>query len=116
MDAVEDISVKVSPSFAIKDDEEKKRARQALADGPITLYLDRIARRLEARGGEWFADGRITVADLKVFVWIRHLESGNLDHVPTDLVDRVAPELAKHYERVGSHPGVKAYYEQHGSA
>ena len=37
----------------------------------------------------WLADGRLTVADLKVYLWIRHLKSGNLDHIPADLADRV---------------------------
>ena len=41
---------------------------------------------LEARG-DWFADGRLTVADLKVFVFTRSLASGVLDHIPTDLVE-----------------------------
>ena len=34
---------------------------------------------------------RLTIADLKVFVWIRHLRSGALDHIPADLPDRIAP-------------------------
>jgi glutathione S-transferase len=52
----------------------------------------------------------LTVADLKVFVWIRHLRSGQLDHIPTDLVDRVAPLLVEHTERVANLPKVSAYY------
>jgi glutathione S-transferase len=114
MDAVEDIAVRITGSFTISDPEEKKRARQALADGPISQYLTALARRLEQRGGEWFADGRLTVADLKVFLWIRHLKSGQLDHVPTDLPERVAPAIVAHYERVKRHPDVAAYYAFRG--
>jgi glutathione S-transferase len=58
----------------------------------------------------------LSVADLKVFVWIRYLKSGALDHVPTDLPDRVAPKLLEHYERIKSDPRVKAYYAKHGIA
>ena len=50
MDAVEDVAVKVQPTLFIEDEAEKKRARQALADGPISLYLDRLAYRLSERG------------------------------------------------------------------
>jgi glutathione S-transferase len=57
---------------------------------------------------------RLSVADLKVFVWIRHLKSGVLDHVPADLPDRVAPKLVEHYERVKSDPHVQGYYAKHG--
>jgi glutathione S-transferase len=62
----------------------------------------------------YFAADRLSVADLKVFVWIRHLKSGALDHVPADLPDRVAPKLVEHYERVKNDPRVKAYYAKHG--
>jgi glutathione S-transferase len=114
MDAVEDITSLVVATFSIRDKEELKAKRQALADGPISFYLERLQRRLIAHGGEYFADDRLTVADLKVFVWIRHLRSGNLDHVPRDLPDRVATLLVEHCERVKNHPQVVAYYEQHG--
>jgi glutathione S-transferase len=52
----------------------------------------------------------LTVADLKAFVQTRWLRSGNLDYVPTDLVQRLAPGLVKHQERIESEPRVVAYY------
>jgi glutathione S-transferase len=116
MDAVEDISVPIVATFSIQDAAERKAKREALVAGPITFYLTQLQNRLEAHGGLYFADGRLTVADLKVFVWIRHLRSGNLDHVPGDLPDRVAPLLVDHNDRVRKHPGVAAYYEKHGIA
>ena len=67
-------------------------------------------------GGEYFADQRLTVADLKIFIWVRWLRSGVLDHIPKDLVDRVAPLLVKHSERVASHPGVAEYYRRRKAA
>jgi glutathione S-transferase len=109
MDAVEDVGVRISDTISIRDETEKKRRRQELADGLISSYLKALAKRLALRGGKWFADDRFTVADLKVFLWIRHLKSGKLDYVPTDLPDRVAPTLVGHFERVKNHPGVKAY-------
>jgi hypothetical protein len=56
------------------------------------------------------------VADLKIFMWVRWLRSGVLDHIPKDLVDRVAPLLVKHSERVASHPGVAEYYRRRKAA
>jgi glutathione S-transferase len=91
---------------------EKKAQRESLAAGPLSHSLDHLQRRLVAHGGQYFADSRLTVADLKVFVWIRHLRSGQLDHIPVDLPDRVAPRLVEHYERVKKHPAVKAYYAE----
>lgn len=75
-----------------------------------------LQQRLEARGGRYFAADRLSVADLKVFVLMRQLRSGMLDHVPTDLADRIAPKLVEHYERIKNDPGVKAYYAKHGVA
>lgn len=111
MDAVEDIVNEVGATFTIENEEEKRAARQALADGPIRFHLERLQARLEQTGGEYFADNRLTVADLKVFVWIRWLRSGLLDYIPTDLPDRVAPLLVEHLERVNKHPKITAYYK-----
>ena len=111
MDAVEDITHQVVATFAIKDNAAKKAARQTLADGPIRFYLERLQAQLKQNGGQYFADNRLTVADLKVFVWIRSLRSGVLDHISKDLPDRIAPLLVDHFERVDSHPKVVVYYE-----
>ena len=106
MEAVEDISSMIVATLFLPD-EEKKAQRKVLVEGPLPFYLTRLQRRLDERGGQYFAGERLSVADLKVFVWLRHLKSGALDHVPTDLVDRVAPKLVEHYERVKNEPGVK---------
>lgn len=113
MDAVEEIGGKITATFDLPD-EQKKAQRQALVEGPITFYLTRLQQRLDAHGGRYFAGDRLSVADLKVFVWLRHLKSGKLDHVPGDVVDRVAPKLVEHYERIKNHPGVMAYYGKRG--
>ena len=115
MEAVEDIGSKIAATMFLSD-EQKKAQRKALVEGPIPFYLARLQQRLEAHGGRYFAGDRLSVADLKVFVLIRHLKSGVLDHVPTDLPDRIAPRLVEHYERIKNEPGVKAYYAKHGVA
>lgn len=110
MDAVEDIGKQIETTFPIKDAAEKKAARERLAGGAISTYLARLHTQLQQRGGEYFADGRLTVADLRVLVWIRHLRSGALDHVATDLPERVGPSLVQHAERLGAHPSIGTYY------
>ena len=112
-DAVEDISFRISSTMFLED-EAKKKAREALAAGPIPRFLLQIEARLKAGGGEWFVEKRLTVADIKCFVWVRWLKSGALDHVPADIVDKHAPLLAKHLERVKSHPKIAAYYAARG--
>jgi prostaglandin-H2 D-isomerase / glutathione transferase len=106
---VEEANVKLGPTFRMTGDEQKA-ARQALVSGSMTTYLSWLQKRLLAQGGEYFADNRLTVADLKVFVDVRGLNSGRLDHIPTDLVEQVAPTLNAHLQRVSQHPAVVAYY------
>lgn len=114
MDAVEDISLQIGATMFIKDEEQKKAKRKELVEGPLAFFLERVQRRLEAHGGAFFAGGSLSVADLKVYLWIRHLKSGTLDHIPTDLVDRLAPKLAAHFDRVKADPRVVAYGAMRG--
>ena len=109
MYVVEEANVKLGPTFRMKG-EEQKAARQALVEGAMPVYLSWLQKQLLAHGGEYFADNRLTVADLKVFVDVRTLNSGRFDHVPTNLVEKVAPALNEHMRRVSSIPEVAAYY------
>lgn len=109
MYVVEEASVKLGPSFRMTG-EEQKAARLALVKGSMSVYLAWLQKQLLAHGGEYFADNRLTVADLKVFVDVRALNSGRLDHVPTDLVEEVAPALNAHMQRIAHTPAITAYY------
>jgi glutathione S-transferase len=115
MYVVEEANVKLSPSFRMVG-EEQKAARLALVNGSMPQYLGWLQTQLLAQGGEYFADKRLTVADLKVFVDVRGLNSGRLDHVPTDLVEKVAPALNAHMQRIAQTPSVVAYYAKFNPA
>jgi prostaglandin-H2 D-isomerase / glutathione transferase len=109
MDAVEDVDYQIGDTLELPPD-EKRAVREELAAGPIRHYLEQLQAKLKAAGGEYFADGRLTVGDLKVWMLVRWLRSGVLDYIPKDLVDRVAPLLVAHAERLAAHPGISAYY------
>ena len=113
MDAVEDVIGEVGATMFLPED-EKKAKREALAAGPLPFALGCLEKRLEANGGRYFADDRLTVADLKTAMLVRILRSGMFDYVPADLVDRTAPKLVEHYRRVMDDPDVKAYYAKFG--
>ncbi len=108
MGAIEDLLHNVVQTFGLEGD-ELKAAREKLVDGWLTVFLKGLNELLE-RGGDYFADNRLTVADLKVFGITRWLMSGQLDHVPTDIVERLAPRLVAHEQRVAIDPIVIAYY------
>lgn len=107
--AVEDVLHQVVRTFGLEGD-ELKAAREKLVAGWLTVFLRGLNEMLE-RGGDYFADNRLTVADLKVSGLSRWLMSGELDHVPTDIVERLAPRLVAHEKRVFADPAVLAYYE-----
>ena len=114
MDAVEDANIKLGNTFGLTGD-ALKQARDAVVNGPLPIYLGWLQRQLQAHGGEYFADRRLTIADLKVFAYVRGLNSGRLDHVPTDLVEKVAPELNAHMQRIAQTPAVAQYYAKFGA-
>jgi glutathione S-transferase len=111
MYVVEEASAKLGPTFRMTG-EEQKAARLALVNGSMPVYLAWLQAQLLAHGGEFFADNRLTVADLKVFIDVRGLNSGRYDHIPADLVEQVAPALNAHAQRVANTPAVAQYYAQ----
>jgi len=114
MDAVEDANIKLGNTFGLTGD-ALKQARDAVVNGPLPMYLGWLQRQLQAHGGAYFADQRLTIADLKVFAYVRGLNSGRLDHVPTDLVEKVAPQLNAHMQRIAQTPAVAQYYAKFGA-
>ena len=115
MDAAEDISTQIAQTIDLPAD-AKKKAREELTAGPLTRYLEQFQARLKTAGGEYFSDRRLTVADLKIFMLIRWLRSGVLDYIPKDVVDRGAPLLVEHFERVAGHPKIAEYYKRRKAA
>lgn len=111
IDGVEDASIKIGTTFGLTGD-ALKNARTDLANGALPKYLRWLQNQLESRVSEYFADNRLTIADLKVFVFVRGLNSGHLDHVPTNLVETVAPKLNEHMQRIAKVPAIAQYYSR----
>lgn len=109
LSALEDINVKLGTTFGLTGD-ALKSAREALVAESLPRYLRWLQSQLESHGGEFFADNRLTIADLKAFVILRWLASGKLDHIPTDLVASVAPKLATYADRIAATPAIAEYY------
>lgn len=112
--ALEDVSIKLGATFGMTGD-ALKTAREALVADTLPRYLRWLQHQLEAHGGEFFADHRLTVADLKAFVVLGWLGSGKLDHIPTNLVETTAPKLVAYVERIGAIPAIAEYYKMRGA-
>lgn len=113
--ALEDVNIKIGATFGMTGD-ELKNARTALVSGPLPRYLQWLQKQLESHGGEYFADNRLTISDLKAFVCLRGLRSGKLEHIPTDLLDQEAPKLVAYLQRIGNIPAIAQYYSMPGAA
>lgn len=113
MGALEDINIKIGASFGLTGD-DLKNARDALATGALPKYLRWLQHQLERHGGAFLADNRLTIADLKAFVILRWLSSGKLDHIPSELIETVAPKLKDYVNRIAKLPAIAHYYGNRG--
>jgi glutathione S-transferase len=107
MQHVEDLRANVSPTMRMKDEDEKKRAREQLT----SAYLPTWAANAEKQIGDgpFFGGGALQVVDLKIFMAMRWLQSGVLDHIPATVLDAF-PKLNRVCAAVRDHAGVKGWY------
>jgi len=109
MGALEDLLHQVVKTFGLEGD-ALKTAREELTEQWIKPFLKGFDELLTRGGGKYFAGDQLTMADLKMLMQIRFMTSGNFDHVPVDLVEKVAPSLIAHRNRMEEEPVIKAYY------
>src|SRR5690606_31453182 len=91
LDASEDIYTRITATLLL-DNDQKRQVRDTLCATAIPAFLKAFEQLLEERGN-YMCDGRLTVADLKVFCWLKDLKSGGLDYIPQDLIETHAPKL-----------------------
>jgi len=109
LEAMEDLNHYVVQTFGLEG-EELKEARQRLMDGRMSVFIQGLAECLKRGGGQYFSNSALTIADLKMYVQLKQLLSGNLDHIPADFVTKLAPEFKAYMEGIDQEPVVLAYY------
>ncbi len=109
LEALEDLNHYIVQTFGLKN-EALKSAREKLMNGRLTVFIKGLEELLQRGGGQYFADQRLTIADLKMFVQLRALGSGNVDHIPADFVVKLAPSFKDFLARIEQEPVVTAYY------
>ncbi len=106
MCSVEDLRHSIAPTLRISDPEGKRKAREALAGNELKSWGSQVERQL--RDGPFVGGATLQVADVKLYMMVRWLTSGTLDHVPTSVLDH-CPKLLRLYRAVSEHPGVKGW-------
>ena len=110
LEALEDLNHYVVQTFGLTGDELKK-ARLQLVDGRMTVFIKGLSELLKRGGGRYFAANKLTIADLKMFAQLKQLMSGNLEHIPTDFLQQVAPEFIEYANQIEQEAKVVAYYQ-----
>jgi prostaglandin-H2 D-isomerase / glutathione transferase len=106
MCAVEDLRHAITPALRITDPERKREAREALAANELKTWGSQVERQLGE--GPFVGGATLQVADLKLYMVVRWLTTGTLDHVPSTVLDH-CPKLLRLYGAVGEHAGVKGW-------
>ena len=96
----------IGPTLRIKDEAQKRVAREALARDDLPAWGANVERQLGS--GPFIAGDKLHVADIKLYMIVRWLASGTVDHVPPTVFDH-CPKLKRLFAAVGEHPGVRAW-------
>lgn len=110
MCAAEALRHEGSATGSIKDEDEKKAARQALASGAIA----RFGKSMEAQipDGPFVGGANLSVADIKVYMVARGFIRGVYDHIPKDVFSPY-PRLLALVAAVEAHPKVAEWMSKH---
>ena len=106
MCAVEELRHTLTPALRITDPEHKRAAREALAANELPTWGSQVERQIG--DGPFLGGAALQVADIKLYMVVRWLTTGVVDHVPTTVFDH-CPKLMRLYRAVGEHAGVKAW-------
>jgi prostaglandin-H2 D-isomerase / glutathione transferase len=109
MCAVEELRHTITPTLRITDPESKRQAREALAANDLRTWGSQVERQLG--DGPFIGGATLQVADLKLYMVVRWLTAGTLDHVPSTVLDH-CPKLLRLFRAVGAHEGVKSWLDR----
>ena len=69
------------------DAEEKKKLREAWAEGKLKVSMSYLNEKAVAAKGSFLVDGKRSIADLYVYSCIRGFQNGSYDYVSRDYVN-----------------------------
>jgi glutathione S-transferase len=109
MGHVEDLRNEIGNTLDL-DPEAKKKAREQIAETVLPAWCAAAEKLIG--DGPFFAGDKPHVVDMKLFMIMRWLTGGKLDHIPTTIAAGY-PKLMRVHDAVRDHAGVKAWYAKH---
>lgn len=103
----EDLRGHVAPTMRINDEEEKKKAREALCASYLPTWGENVEKQI--RNAPFFGGPDLCVVDIKLFIVYRWLASGKLDYIPATVFSAF-PKLTALAEAVRNDPRVQAWH------
>ena len=84
IDTATDINLLIRPSMREQDNSKRKLMREELSENDLPKYFGYLENLL-SEDCEWFADNKMTIADIALWRLMGWLKSGFLDDIPSDI-------------------------------
>eukprot|EP00914_Ancora_sagittata_P026139 GHVO01051547.1.p2 GENE.GHVO01051547.1~~GHVO01051547.1.p2 ORF type:complete len:206 (+),score=28.32 GHVO01051547.1:85-702(+) len=102
-----DVYGAIAPSMWEKDPEKKKMLREKFLTF-MGKWLPNIDRILKANGTKFACSDKLTFFDVSLYYFVRTIQKGQYDHIPTDLADS-HPDIMRVYNLVLNSEDKKIY-------
>ena len=110
IDTATDINMLMRPSMREQDPEKKKLMRQELSKNDLPKYFGYLENLLKEEN-IWFAENRMTIADIAIWRLMGWLKSGVIDDIPQDITDDFN-KLNRVYNEVNINTDIKRWVSE----
>ena len=110
IDTATDINMLMRPSMREQDPDKKKLMRQELSKNDLPKYFGFLEDLLKEEN-IWFAENRMTIADIAIWRLMGWLKSGVIDDIPQDITDDFN-KLNRVYNEVNNNTDIKRWVSE----
>ena len=110
IDTATDINMLMRPSMREQDPDKKKLMRQELSKNDLPKYFGYLENLLKDEN-IWFAENRMTIADIAIWRLMGWLKSGVIDNIPQDITDDFN-KLNRVYNEVNNNTDIKRWVSE----
>ena len=110
IDTATDINMLMRPSMREQDPDKKKLMRLELSKNDLPKYFGYLENLLQDEN-IWFAENRMTIADIAIWRLMGWLKSGVIDDIPQDITDDYN-KLNRVYNEVNNNTDIKRWVSE----